>query len=143
MPIKRRNFRENIVKKYVVGLIASLAVLSACGSSNSPEQRAEIRERKAKNASIWQMRETVAVNGKAYEIAVAPDRTYAFVAPAKSDFAYAPVDIEAVTRAHTGCKATFGAGILAYLGGYSETADLRPIQAKVSDFNYWRADLSC
>ena len=141
--MKRRNFRENILKKYVVSLIASLAVLSACGPSQSPEQRAEIRENKAKNAAIWKMRDTVAMNGKTYEIAVAPDRTFAFVSPARSDFAYSPVEVEAVARAQTGCKATFGAGILAYLGGYSETSDLCPIQAKVSGFNYWRADLSC
>jgi hypothetical protein len=138
-----RYYEENIVKKSVVALIATLAALSACGPSQSPEQRAEIRENKAKNAAIWKTRDTVAVNGKTYEIAVAPDRTYAFVSPARSDFAYSPVEIEAVARAQTGCKATFGAGILAYLGGYSETADLRPIQAKVSGFNYWRADLSC
>ena len=92
---------------------------------------------------MWNMRDTGAMNGNTYGIAVAPDRTFAFRWPARADLAYSPVEGEGVARAQTGCKGAFGAGILCYLGGYSETSDLCPIQEKVSGFNYWRADLSC
>ncbi|WP_264212073.1 hypothetical protein [Leisingera thetidis] len=127
--------------RHFIAIAAAAAVLSACstGGGNS----AEVRARKAANAAIWKTRQPLAHGGRPYEIAVSSDKSFAFIAPAASGFSYTPLDLEAAAKAATGCQATYGAGILALLGGYSETADLRPIQGKVTDFKYWRTDLAC
>ena len=116
-------------------LISSLA---ACGSAPTPEEKAA----RAKNASVWSTRKAVEYNGNTYNVATNPDRTFAFVAAA-CDFPRSAKDLEAVASKASGCRADFQAGILEFLGGYSDTTDLRPIEEKISKFKYWRADLAC
>ena len=77
----------------------------------------------------------VAYGGKTFEIAVADQKTFAFIAPANARFSYSPVELEAAARSATGCQAKYAAGVLAFVGGYSETADLRSIQSKAKNFS--------
>lgn len=135
-----------MIKTFLAVSIAALT-LSACSDSSSTaggaDYKAEIRARKAENASIWQTRQSIAFGGKSFEVAVPDHRSFAFIAPASSGFSYTTVELEAAARSATGCQAKYAAGILSALGGYSETVDLREIQGKVKNFKYWRTDLTC
>lgn len=129
------------MKKQMIALCAVALVAAGCSSSrhNTPE----VRARKAANAAIWKTRQPVDFAGKPFEVAVSKDRSFSFVAPKGSRFPYTPAEVEGVARSVTGCKAEFGAGILAFVGGFSKKADLRDLQSKYSGFNYWRVDLKC
>ena len=128
--------------KFVTSFVlASAMVVAACssGPSQTPEQRAL----KAANLAVWETRQTVDLNGKLFEYAVKADRKTAFIAPANSGFPYTPLELEAAARKATGCSATFHAGILEFLGGYSEKTDLRPIHSQMKSFDYWATGLAC
>lgn len=127
--------------KQLLALCAVAGALSACSSSGS--NSAEVRAQKAKYLALWDTRQTVSHAGRPFELAISADRSFAFIAPAASGFSYTPLDLEAAAKAGTGCSAKYSSGILEFLGGYSETVDLRPIQGKAKDFKYWRTDLTC
>ncbi|MGG9999068.1 hypothetical protein ACQU0X_03205 [Pseudovibrio ascidiaceicola] len=129
------------MKKQLFALCAASMLIAGCSSSGS--NSVEVRARKAANLSIWKTRQEIRFAGKPFEVAVAKDKAFSFVAPKGSGFPYSPAEVEGVARAVTGCKAEFGAGILAFVGGFSKTSDLREIQSKYSGFNYWRVDLKC
>lgn len=131
------------MKKSILALVATLAVLAACGPSQTPEQRAQSKAKTDRINAIWRTAETVDVNGNSYKIAVSPDRTFALMAPVKTGFDYTAADLEALARAKTGCRADFSAGILGAIGGYSDEVDLRHLQSISTNFRFWRADLKC
>ncbi|MBR9843835.1 MAG: hypothetical protein GYB25_11785 [Rhodobacteraceae bacterium] len=128
----------------VTPLVSALLILVA-GCVSSPEEKARqdhIAEQKKKNADIWSAREKATYRGNSYEVAVSGDQTFAFVRPAKG-FAYSPKDIGGVAGQVSGCRAKMSAGVLAFVGGYNEDVDLQELQAKVTNFKYWRANLEC
>ena len=126
----------SVKKAALFGIIAF--GLSACGGSSTPQDR----QARAQNTELWQTRQAVSVAGKPFSVAVSADKSYALVAPAGSGYAYSELDVEAAARGASNCKADMAAGVLAFLGGYSDTADLRVIQSKSSNWRFWRADLT-
>lgn len=73
-----------------------------------------------------------------------PERNQALVELVGTSTPYFVTDVEAASRAATGCNGTFNAGILALVGGNIATADLNDLRTKVSGrFNGWAVSLAC
>lgn len=122
--------------KKIVLFASALAVLSACGSSQSSQPA---------NPSIeaaWAERKTVTYKGNSFQFARNADQPVAYVQASSDDFTYTVADVEALTRAQTGCRGTLNAGVLAAIGGFGPDADLSKVNQRGKPFR-WSVALAC
>lgn len=129
-------------------LLSSLAcaiILSACGGpSLSPEQKAQRATNIARTKAALEVAEMTTVNGKTFRVATIKEKNYALVELQSSSAPYTVADVEAAGARITGCKATFNAGVLAFLTGDIRTVDLNDLRSKIkSEFNGWSVQLKC
>lgn len=124
-------------------LIATLSLaLSACGASQSPEQRKIRAENRAEQREAQKDAVSVTIGAQTFSVATITAKSYALVNPTGTPVAYTVADVEAATERATGCSGRFAAGILALLGDVN-SADLNELREKISTFRGWRVDLSC
>lgn len=124
-------------------LLVATALLSACGPRQSPEQRAVRAANLAQTDAALTTAQTVNINGKAFRVAHVTERNQALVELVGSSTAYFASDVEAASRAVTGCNGTLNLGVLSTLGGIGE-ANLAELRTKVSGrFDGWSVSLSC
>jgi len=127
-------------------LLIATALVSACGGPprGTPEQRAQRAINIAHTDAALAKAKTVTVNGKAFRVAHVVERNQALVELVSAPAPYVAADVEAASRAGTGCNGTFDAGVLAFVGGDIRTADLAALRSKISGrFNGWSVRLSC
>lgn len=126
-------------------LLLVTVVLSACGSSQgTPEQRAQRAQNIAQTDAALSVAKTVTINGKSFRVAHVTERNQALVELVGASSPYFVSDIEAASRAATGCNGQFNPGILAFVGGDIATADLNELRTKVSGrFDGWSVSLNC
>lgn len=133
-----------------IAVVCALPFLvTACGSNGDKGativsvKNTVSKEMQAKNAAVWKKRKLVRYNDKAFDVAVATDKTYALVAPKAQDFSYTAMDIEGSVTKATACTAKFKSGLLSYIPGFDRSSDLREIEAKTADFKYWTVRVTC
>lgn len=131
--------------RFALPIIVVATLLSACGSpQKSPEQRAQRTINIAQTDAALSTAKTVNINGKTFRVAHVTDRNQALVELIGAPKPYFASDVEAASRAATGCNGTFNPGILAFVGGNIATADLAELRTKISGrFNGWSVSLSC
>ena len=119
--------------------------LTACGGPQpTPEQRAQRATNIAQTEAALSVAKTVSVNGKLFRVAHVTQRNQALVELIGSSTPYFASDVEAASRAATGCAGRFDSGILALLGGDIRAADLNELSTKISGrFDGWSVSLSC
>lgn len=121
-------------------MVSLLTVLAACGSSQTPEQRAQAAENRAKNDAIWATRQVTQVNGLAYEVAISPDRSYALVAPSEGKVWVMSEMLTAVNRV-SGCTGAPDFLMASLVGGnLSQPIDRSTVRTNVDRM---RSELSC
>ncbi len=126
-----------------IALLVGLS-LAACGPSTTPEQRATKKANIAASDAAIKNAKLTKVGGKTFRVAVVEGKNYALVDIAKPSAPYFPKEVELAARQVTGCKAEFGAGVLAFVGGDVNTLDLNALASKrKGKFRGWRADLAC
>jgi len=131
--------------RLVLPFVFAATILSACGGPQlSPEQRAQRAINIAHTDAALSTAKTVTVNGKSFRVAHVTERNQALVELIGASTPYFVSDIEAASRAATGCNGTFNPGILAFVGGDIATVDLAELRTKVSGrFNGWAVSLAC
>jgi ABC-type glycerol-3-phosphate transport system substrate-binding protein len=129
------------VKKSI--LFAALALaLAACGGAPAPSPEAKAAAAAEKEAR--KSAETFTYAGKAYEIAVLPNRKMAYISGAEKGVPFTGRDLEKAAKAHTGCKSQFQAGVLAMIGGFTLDTDLQDIKIKKDGHRTgWSVALNC
>lgn len=123
------------------GLVLAV-LISACGPTQSPEQRAATNETKARVAAAKSNSQQTAVNGKPFKVSVDTGREFAFVEGTGPAIPYGIAEVETAARQATGCRSKLDAGVLAFVGGFQQ-ANLREIQDKSRGFPGWRVSLQC
>lgn len=108
------------------------------------------RTKKQKQANIAQTKAAVAkartvdVGGKKFRVAHIVERNQALVDLVGPPAPYYVKDVQAAARAVTGCNGAFSPGILAFVGGDINKADLYELSTKRSDkFWGWAVSLKC
>lgn len=130
--------------KFTLPLFAALIALAACGPSISPEKRAERAKNLALNEAAFAEAKTVTVGGKSFSVAHVKEREQALIKPDAAITAYTAPDLVAAAKAATGCNGKFDVGVLAFIGGDINTANLADIRKKISGrFEGWSVSLSC
>ncbi|WP_293573477.1 hypothetical protein [Phaeobacter sp.] len=131
--------------RFTLPLLIVATVLSACGGPKlTPEQRVQRETNLAQTNAALSEAKTVTVNGKAFRVAHVTERNQALVDLVGTPTAYFVADVEAASRAATGCNGRFNPGILAFVGGNIATADLAELRTKVSGrFAGWSVSLAC
>ncbi len=131
--------------RYTLPLLIAATFLAACGGpQGSPEQRAQKATNTAQTNAALSTAKTVTVRGKKFRVAHVTERNQALVDLVGTSAPYFVSDVEAASRAATGCNGTFDPGILAFVGGNVATADLTELRAKVGGrFNGWSVSLTC
>jgi hypothetical protein len=126
-------------------LLIAATLLSACGGPQlTPEQKAQKEVKRAQTSAAQAAAKTVTVNGKTFSVAHVTERNQAFVELVGPSTPYMVADVEAASRAATGCKGSMDPGILAFVGGNIATADLSEVRKKVSgNFPGWLVRLEC
>jgi len=131
--------KREIMKRVTSTVLMLAAFLAGCGEvPTAAETQAQ-----AKTDAGWATREAVTYNGNPFEIAVNPERTVAQVQAGNKNFSYTPNDVEAIARSKTGCKPKFEAGVLAFMGGFDGTADLKIVKGKNNQPFRWSVSLTC
>lgn len=128
-----------IVKKSILSIAVALTV-AACGTAPSPEGKAAaVAEKEARKGA-----ETFSHDGKSYQIAVLEDRKTTFINSAEKGVPFTGRELERAAKAHTGCKSTFQAGVLAMIGGFTLDTDLQNIKIKKDGYKTgWSVALAC
>ena len=131
--------------RFTLPLLSLAILLAACGSPRiTPEQRAEREMNRAHTKAAMDQAKTVTVNGKTFRVAHVTQRSQALVDLVGSPAPYFAADIEAASRAATGCRATFDPGILAFISNDIARANLAELRTKVpDDFSGWSVSLDC
>lgn len=131
--------------RFIVPLFIAATLLSACGGPQlSPEQKAQRAINIANTDAALAVAKTVNINGKTFRVAHVTQRNQALVDLVGTPTPYFVAEIEAASRAATGCTGTFDPGVLAFLGGNIATADLADLRTKFSGrFNGWAVRLAC
>lgn len=139
------NQRQGFFMRFTVPLLIAATFLSACGGPQlSSEQRAQRATNIANTDAALATARTVSVNGKTFRVAHVTQRNQALVELVGASTPYFVADVEAASRAATGCNGTFNAGILALVGGNIATANLADLRTKVSGrFDGWAVSLAC
>lgn len=126
--------------KLTATALVLLTALSACGDSQTPEERARSKAKRAEIEAVWATRTTTHYQGTPVEVAIAPDRSYALVQLDAFGETISVTQLEGAARAASGCVAK-DKSILSMLSGPQDT----PI--KVSVFsnvrNRLRISLEC
>lgn len=133
-------------------ILTTLALSLALTACSSPRTTPEQREARAKNIAITQEAskntQQVQVDGLTFDVfrvdgmAGGPWAKVTLASPASAP--HTPLQVEAAAKQATGCNAEFAAGVLAFIGGYSKSVDLTPLEAKKKPQDKgWRADLKC
>lgn len=127
-----------------ISMLVIATALTACGSPVSPERKAQIKTNRAQNAAALETAKIVQVNGKSFRVAHVTERSQSLVKPTGQSTPYFAAEVEAASRAATGCAGKFAPGILAFVGGDIASADLRELSEKISgDFLGWSVRVSC
>ncbi|WP_412552978.1 hypothetical protein [Shimia sp. MIT1388] len=128
-----------------LSILVTATLLAACGGpSLTPEQQAERAKNTAQNEAALSEAKTVSVNGKNFRVAHVKERNQALVDHVGKPAPYYVADIEAASRAATGCNGTFNPGVLAFIGGDIATTDLTELRSKISgSFPGWSVALKC
>ena len=131
--------------RFIVPLFIAATFLSACGSPQlSPEQSEQRATNIANTDAALSTAKTVSINGKIFRVAHVTQRNQALVELVGKSTPYFVADVEAASRAATGCNGSFNPGILAFVGGNVAAADLAELRSKVSGrFNGWSVSLDC
>lgn len=131
--------------RFLATVVACTVLLSACGGpSLSPEQKAQRAANIAKIDAALKTAQNVEIAGKIFRVATINDKSYALVELQGATAPYTVADVERAGARATGCRATFAAGILAYMSGDIRTVDLNDLRSKIRGrFNGWRVDLQC
>lgn len=131
--------------RLLMPFIVTVTLLSACGGPNlSPEQRAQRAINIAQTDSALADAKQVSLNGKTFRVAHVVERNQALVDLVGTPVPYYAADVEAASRAVTGCDGTYNGGILSLLGGDIRSENLASIRQKFSGrFSGWPVDLSC
>lgn len=126
-------------------LLALTMFFAACGGPQmTPEERAAQQARKAEFQAAKSEARTVEVNGNTFSVSHLKERNSAVVEQVGKKAPYFVADVEAASRAATGCKSTFKEGVLAFLSGDLAKTDLSRI--KINDStgaSGWHTGLSC
>lgn len=152
----------------IIAAITIAVLLSGCGGGLGNKSSID-RQARALNADLQADAERTArniqVSGQTFRVAVvaggsyrtvATDTTFSNFVLKKSEMPYALVnavepvqtgyrasDVEAAARGASGCRATFDAGVLAFVGGGVSSSDLSALSARIPNFKGWRTDLEC
>ena len=131
--------------KVLFPLLIAAAFVSACGGPQlTPEQKAKRAESRALVKAARANAKTVTVNDKTFSVAHVVQNNYTIVDLVGELTPYYIRDVEAASRAATGCKAKFNPGILAFIGGDIQTFDLGILSTKSSSgFDGWTVKLDC
>ena len=126
-------------------LMIAAILLSACGGSQlTPERKAQIETSIAQNNAALSEAQNVTVNGKTFRVAHVTERNQALVDLVGASTPYFVADVEAASRAATGCNGSINLGVLALLGGDMATVDLAKFPRKSSgNFLGWSVTLAC
>lgn len=119
--------------------------MSAC---SGPPASSELKAKRATNIAntnaALSTAKTVSINGKSFRVAHVTQRNQALVELVGKPVPYFVADIEAASRAATGCNGKFDAGILALLRGNVATFNLSDLRTKISGrFDGWPVSLTC
>jgi hypothetical protein len=122
-------------------LVLVAALVSSCGSGQSPEQREVARQNRARNDAIWTTRNALNVDGVVFEVAISPDRVYALAAPSTPDTAFTIDGLQKAVVQVSGCSATVDNFLVTFaLGGQTNRAlTLR----NLDNIEKIRAELTC
>ena len=126
--------------KYVTATVLSL-VLVGCQSpepTKAPPKEQDIATAKMENA--WVNKSEVTYKGNVFNYALNPDGHVAYVMPKQRKIHYTPNDVVAIVRNQTGCKGTFEAGVLSFIGGFNGDSNLGRITGKIP---HWSVTLKC
>ena len=131
--------------RFAFPLLIATTFLSACGGPQlSSEQKAQKATNIAQTDAALTNAKTVTINGKAFRVAHVTERNQALVKHVSAPAPYFVADVEAASRAATGCNGEFNAGVLAFLSGDLATADLTQLDEKRSGrFDGWSVSLAC
>ncbi|MEE3360422.1 MAG: hypothetical protein VX248_10760 [Pseudomonadota bacterium] len=131
--------------KILFPLLLAAAFVSACGGPQlTPEQKAKRAESRAIVKAAQATAKTVTVNDKTFSVARVVKYNHTIVELVGEPTPYYIKDVEAASRAATGCKGKFDAGVLAFVGWDIQTIDLAFLRTKISgDFDGWTVDLDC
>ncbi|MEO9822601.1 MAG: hypothetical protein ABJ370_22615 [Paracoccaceae bacterium] len=131
--------------RQILSTLAILLFVSACGGPQlSPAQQTQRETNIAQTDAAVERAKTVQINGKSFRVAHVVERNQALVELTGSPVPYFVAEVEAASRAATGCNGAFNPGVLAFLGGDIASADLAELRTKVSGrFSGWSVKLSC
>ncbi|MEP2472981.1 hypothetical protein [Roseobacter sp.] len=104
------------MKKSVFSILTALT-LAGCGSGPSltPEQRTAQDAAFARNEKAVESATQTTVDGKTFRVALPEGTAFALVALVGTPTPYTGANLETAARNVTGCKATFGAGVLVFI----------------------------
>ena len=117
-------------------VLGAVLALTACGPAPHPDAKAN----RAKNDAIWSTRQTYDMGGNPVGLAIAPDRSYALIAPVDVSKPLSIAQAEAGIKAVTKCT-VMSDGFLMMIMGNDKNAAI-PF-AKMKDMDSLRFNLKC